>query len=145
MKKIILIMLLVSTAFVGNAQDRKDHRERIKALKTAFITEGLDLTAREAQQFWPIYNSFEEERRKLYRKERADVEDLECLNEAEAEAKLKEYVQLERQDYLLKQQYYNDLKKIFSAKRIMRLKQVEEEFNEKLMREYRSRRAEKKS
>ena len=137
-------MLLVFSAFAGTAQDRDNHRERIKALKTAFITEGLNLSASEAQKFWPIYNSFEEERRKLYRKERADVEDLECLNETEAEAKLKEYVQLERQDYLLKQQYYNDLRKIFSAKRIMRLKQVEEEFNEKLMREYRSRRDEKK-
>ena len=32
----------------------------IKALKVAHITEKLDLTEKEAQQFWPIYNAYDE-------------------------------------------------------------------------------------
>ena len=136
----IFFLLLSPLTLVAQERDRDEHRERIKALKTAHITQGMNLTAKEAQEFWPIYNGFEQERRKLYRQEHADVENFECMDERSANAKLEEYVELEKQDFLLKRQYYQDLRKIFSAKRIMQLKQVEEEFNEKLMREYRARR-----
>ncbi len=134
-----LIILLLFTGFFAHAQDREAHREKIRALKTAFITDGLNLTAQEAQQFWPVYNEFEEKRRALYRRERAEVENIECLSEEKANSKLNEYVEIEREDYLLKKQYYNDLKKVFSARRIMQLKKVEDEFNHKMMREYRER------
>lgn len=140
MKKVILLFLLFLVSTAVEAQDKENHREKIKALKTAHLTEGLDLTAREAQQFWPIYNAYEDQRRELYRREHRDIENLECLSESEANSKLEEYVELERQDYLLKRKYYQDLKDIFSAKRIMQLKELEEEFNRKLMREYRARR-----
>ena len=141
MKKLLFTLMFISFSLGVSAQDKEEHRERIKALKTAFITEQMNLTTKEAQQFWPIYNEFEEKRRNLYRREHADVENLECLTEEKANNKLNEYVEIEREDFLLKKKYYNDLKQIFSAKRIMQLKQVEDEFNKKLMREYRARRA----
>ena len=140
MKKILIFCFFLLATLSISAQEKDDHRERIKALKTAFITEGLGLTAREAQQFWPIYNEYHEKRRLLYRREHAEVEDLECLSEENASQRLEEYVEIEKQDFLLKRQYYKDLQNIFTAKRIMQLKQVEDEFNEKMMREYRSRR-----
>lgn len=140
MKKLILLSLLLFGSMAAQAQDRDEHREKIKALKTAHITEGLKLTPKEAQQFWPIYNDFEEKRRELYRRERADIENLDCMTENEATSKLNEYVEIEREDFLLKKKYYNDLRQVFSAKKIMQLKQLEEEFYRNLMREYRSRR-----
>lgn len=140
MKKFLFMILFLALGFQASAQDRDEHREKIQALKTAYITKGLNLTTEEAQKFWPVYNEFEKKRRQLYRQERAEVE-IECLSEEKATAKLEEYVELEREDYLLKKKYYNDLKKIFSAQRIMKLKKVEDEFNHKMMREYRARQA----
>ena len=137
---LLMACFLFSTMFMA-AQDNDEHRKKIKALKTAHITEGINLTAKEAQQFWPVYNEFEEKRRNLYRRERAEIEDVECLTEAKAGEKLNEYVEIEKEDYLLKRQYYNDLKKIFTARRIMQLKKVEDEFNRRIMREYRARQA----
>lgn len=136
------MVLFLALGFQASAQDRDEHREKIKALKTAYITEGLNLTPREAQQFWPIYNEFEKKRRQLYRQERAEVE-IECLSEEKANSKLEEYVELEHEDYLLKKKYYNDLRKIFTARRIMELNKVEDDFNRKMMREYRARQASK--
>lgn len=136
------MVLFLALSFQAAAQDRDEHREKIKALKTAYITEGLNLTPREAQEFWPIYNEFEKKRRQLYRQERAEVE-IECLSEEKANSKLEEYVELEREDYLLKKKYYNDLRKIFTARRIMELNKVEDDFNRKMMREYRARQASK--
>lgn len=139
MKKLLFIVFLLFSTLMVTAQDRSEHRERIKALKTAHITEGLNLTPEEAQKFWPVYNEFEERRRSLYRQERACVGDVAEMDEEAASQKLQEYVELEKQDYLLKKRYYEDLRKIFSAKRIMKLKQVEDEFNIKMMRQYRAR------
>lgn len=141
MKNVLALCLFILFSITGSAQDKDKHRERIKALKTAHITEGLSLTSKEAQQFWPIYNEYEERRRNLYRQEHSNIPSMECVTEESAAARLDEYVELEKQDYLLKKQYFRDLKKIFSAKRIIQLKKVENEFNEKMMREYRARTA----
>ena len=48
-----------------NSFAQKHDKEKIKALKVAHITEQLDLTAKEAQAFWPVYNANEEAHYKL--------------------------------------------------------------------------------
>ncbi len=48
------------------AQDGDETKaEKIQALKTAFITQKLQLTPDEAQKFWPVYNQYENEIRNL--------------------------------------------------------------------------------
>ncbi len=68
MKNLLFIsFFLLFTCLVTSAQDRDEHREKIKALKTAYITEGLILPQKKLSNFWPIYNEYEEKRRALYR------------------------------------------------------------------------------
>lgn len=60
MKHLLLILtILTGTFFNAGAQGKME--EKIQALKIAFITEKLQLTSSEAQQFWPVYNSYEKE------------------------------------------------------------------------------------
>ena len=66
MKKLIILSLLCFLTFTAFAQ-HDEKRERVKALKIAFITEQLNLTETEAQKFWPIYNAFEDNNNKLRR------------------------------------------------------------------------------
>ena len=139
MKKSLFIFFLLIGSLTLSAQDRDEHREKIKALKTAYITEGLNLSAKDAQKFWPIYNAFEEKRRKLYRREHREINDLQCISEEKAESMLQEYISIEREDYLLQKEFFKDLKTIFTAKQIIQLKKVEDEFNRKLIKEYRER------
>ena len=63
MKKFVLILtIFFSGLTVLYAQDENDPRgEKIQALKIAFITQKLDLTADEAQKFWPVYNQYDQE------------------------------------------------------------------------------------
>lgn len=141
MKKLLFICLILFSSLQLAAQNREGHREKIKALKTAHITEGLNLTPQEAQKFWPVYNKYEKKRRQLHRQEHADIENIECISEDKAKKMLDEYVRLEREDYLLKKQYFQELSTILSAQRIIQLKKVEEDFNRKLIKEYRARQA----
>lgn len=63
MKKFILILSLSCIGFLAQAQDDDPSKkaERIQALKTAFITQKLQLTSEEAQKFWPVYGNYERE------------------------------------------------------------------------------------
>lgn len=55
MKKVYsVIFFLLLCAYICKAQPG----QRLEALKVAFITRELNLTAEEAQSFWPVYNSF---------------------------------------------------------------------------------------
>lgn len=64
MKQILFFLIFVMCSVVEvNAQPPR-HSERIEALKVAFFTQQLKLTAEEAQKFWPVYNSYMEEIRK---------------------------------------------------------------------------------
>ncbi len=64
MKKTILIAIFLA-GFVQLASAQQNRDEKIQALKIAFITERLQLTSAEAQQFWPVYNAYEADVRKL--------------------------------------------------------------------------------
>ena len=64
MKTLTSILFILSFSLLTIAQGNRD---KIKALKIAFITEKLNLSEKEAQQFWPIYNSFEEDMSNLKR------------------------------------------------------------------------------
>lgn len=49
--KIVLFLFVTTFTFGQTPQEKKD---KIKALKVAYITEKLDLTTEEAQKFWPF-------------------------------------------------------------------------------------------
>ncbi len=62
MKKYILFIVLLfccSCFLRAQDQDGSKRGEKVQALKIAFITQKLELTAEEAQKFWPIYGQYE--------------------------------------------------------------------------------------
>ena len=66
----------------GHWENKKEKREEIHTQKIAFISDQLDLTSEEAQEFWPIYNEYETEigairkKRKSYLKQLRDLDNL---------------------------------------------------------------------
>ncbi len=142
MKHLLIILALFLTALTSlQAQDKNDHREKIKAMKVAFITQELNMNSQKAQKFWPIYNKYETERRKLHKREHVDWDNIGRISENKAEEMLKEYLAIEREEYYIKKQLFSDLGKILSAKEIITLHRLESDFNKKMIKEYRSRKA----
>ena len=56
---ILLILLISSNIYAQPPVKKAEMKEKIKSLKISFITENLELTSEEAQQFWPVYNNYE--------------------------------------------------------------------------------------
>ncbi len=143
--KNLIIILLLSISLTGFSQDQDKH-ERIKALKVAFLTEKLELTKTEAQQFWPIYNAFDIQEHQL-RKEKyskRNETDVASLSEQEAKNMIDDMISSEKKKYEFKENFIKDLQKVLPAKKIIKLKIAEDEFNKKMFEEYKKRNDSKK-
>ncbi len=135
-------------SFFGlQAQEQKDkeqHRERIKAMKVAYITQEMSMNPDLAQKFWPIYNKYECQKMDLHRREHEELKDIESLSEKEADMKLMEYQEIENEEYQIKKELFSDLRKIITSKEIIKLYKLESDFNKKLLKEYRERKGEER-
>ncbi len=139
-KYIATLGLLLFFTVASFAQDRPD-REKIKALKVAFITERLDLSSKEAQLFWPIYNEHESNMEDLRVKEwsqvRYKIKKANTLSEQEADDLLGLYTALEKEKQDSYKRLFNKLKNVLSSKKTLLLIQSEDDFKRKLMQMYR--------
>jgi len=136
MKRLILPLLLLMLCFSGWSQNRKENQERIKAQKVAFITERLDLSPKEAQEFWPVYNAFEDKVNSMRRNDLKEVREAMKrgnLSKDEAQKILNQFMAVEDKMHAAKKQLVSDLADILPPQKIIQLKVSEDEFNRRLM------------
>lgn len=144
MKKLLpIILLLVSL----NLTAQHKNRERIKALKVSFITEQLDLSQKEAQEFWPVYNAFDAKTSKIKHEDirsiRKEIRDhFNDISDEEASYLIKRFNDAENNLHVLRMEFSKKLSKIIPAKKIILLKVAEEDFKKKIFEEFKKRRKE---
>jgi Skp family chaperone for outer membrane proteins len=140
--KLYLVILVLATSFTF-AQGNQEKREKIKALKVAFLTEKLALSSEEAQKFWPIYNAFEEKQFEIrYKKLKGLGNQLkdnseEKILDKEALQLIAQFESYEDELHGLKKKFIKDLLVVLSPKKVILLKKYEDEFNRKLLRQMR--------
>ncbi len=125
---------------------QKNERGRIKALKTAHITNALDLTSSEAEKFWPIYNSYQDavhtikiaSQNKTRRKIRA-IGGVDQLTDKEASVIVQQFLAIDTKLAQLKTTLHKDLKGIISSKKMIKLMIAERSFNKELLKRLRNR------
>ncbi len=142
-KIIIVLLLLTSFNFYAQGDNMKEKREQIKTMKIAFLTTELDLSSTEAEKFWPIYNTFEEKEFELkHLKMRSFIkkykEGKDKMSEKEASTLLNQIENNEEEIFVLRKKFIGNLKGILPASKIIRLKKSEEDFNRKLLMQYRN-------
>ncbi len=152
-------ILLLSISFILltlnlNAQKRPSefkNRDKIRALKTAFITNALDLTPNEAEKFWPVYNAYDKkvtslrfEKRRELRNQIKTREDFNLLNNKDAENILEGFLKIEQDILNAKSTLNKQLLKIISAKKILKLYKAEEDFNRRLLQRLRNKQQQNK-
>lgn len=144
-KKLFAILLLfVSFTFYAQGEKMKEKREQIKALKVAFLTTELDLTANEAEKFWPIFNTYDDKQFELrHQKMKAFMKkmndgSLDKMTEKEANTFLTQMESTEEELFVLRKKFMQNLKGIFPAVKIIKLRKAEEDFSRKLLQQYRN-------
>ena len=142
-----ILLLLLSINFYAQGKkifERKEQiKEKIYALKVAFITNELSLTSSEAEKFWPIYNLFEANQFDLKHQKsisyikKMDDETLNKMSDKEALTVLAQMEVIEDEVFQLRKKLIVSLKSILSPVKIIKLKKAEDEFNKKLLQQYR--------
>ncbi|MFV8323468.1 sensor of ECF-type sigma factor [Flavobacterium sp. LS2R12] len=145
LKKLLPILLLfVSFNFYAQGESMKEKKEQIKALKVAFFTTELDFTTNEAERFWPIYNTFDDKQFELRHQKmktymrRMNDGSLDKITEKEANAFLAQIEDTEEELFLLRKKFMQNVRTILPAVKIVKLKKAEEDFNRKLLQQYRN-------
>lgn len=144
MKKIVIIAILTLSAWgVANAQQHR-HHERLKAYKTAYITQELDMTSAEAEKFWPVYNAFDkdmyENKVVKLRRQGKEIEEKggpDALTEKEAGEILAGLLKNEKEVLESREKLYKELSSILPQVKLLKLYKAEKDFNKHLLSEYR--------
>ena len=140
MKKYSYIFIILFFAFFSNAQTNAK-RDKIDELRVSFITNKVNLTSIEAQQFWPLYNELNDKLevlKKTYRINYIKNFNAELLTDKEAEALLTAEFILKQKEIDLNKEYYEKYKKILPVKKIALIKMAENDFKKELIKNIKS-------
>ena len=138
----IMLAAVMAFAFSANvyAQDQQNRDERgsgwmekMKSARVAFLTTELDLSAEEAQAFWPVYNQAQEEKdaafketREAYRALTAAIKD--GKGDKEVEKLLKAYIKASKVPAALDDEFLPEYLKVLPATKVAKLYISEEKF-----------------
>jgi hypothetical protein len=134
MKKYIYLLVIVASISL-NAMAQKG--ERLEAMKIGFITERLNLNSDEAKVFWPVYNKFTDDMKKLRQSSKGKISeemaDMPAMTDAEAEKVLNDMVNFKIQEADLLKKYATEFKKVLPVKKVVLLFKAENDFKRELL------------
>ncbi len=129
---------VVAYPFEQRCEQDKEHWEKIKARKVAFLSEKMNLTVAESQAFWPLYNEYIEKKDKLlvelYPKlSKEEIDNLMNLSDKEAAEKMDNYFDKQKQFHALEKEYNQKFRKILPEHKVLRMYMAELLFRKELL------------
>jgi len=135
MKNLIFTIILLTSFSVFSQESKSD---KVEAMKVAFITNKLELSAKEAQVFWPLYNEYNTKLEKLRKSKKSDFDELknkgENLTDKELESFMNEIFATKQKELDLQKEYYEKYAKVLSVKKVAMFYQAENQFKRELLR-----------
>lgn len=142
MKKIFLAFMFISVCYFNNyaqCDENCKRKEQIKSQKVAFITNKLQLTVEESQQFWPLYNEKNKKSEDIDKQERNIMQNYiknkETLNNKELEVMADKLMEFELTSSKLDAEYYQLYKKVLPINKILELCEAERQFKHELLKQ----------
>ena len=136
MKNLIILLFVFFTSFSFSQTETKN--DKVETMKIAFLTNKLNLTAKEAQLFWPLYNEYSQKMDVLRRAKKSEYDEIKSKNSTPTDKEIESYMEevfLTKQKELdLQKEYYNKYTKILSMKKVAQLYQAENQFKKELLR-----------
>lgn len=117
-------------------------RQRIEAARAAVITDQLNLTPEQAQEFWPIYNEYSQKREILRREffeERKKIDP--SRPDPEKEEKVFNFgLEIRQRELDLEKEYSTRMMSVISGQQMMKLRTAERNFHQMVMNQLQQRR-----
>lgn len=116
------------------AQNAPNMREKVEAMRIAFITERLSLSPEEAKLFWPVYNGYRKELAQLRRSYFPGDEGFGGHIDADKQ------LEFEQKKLELRKRYKQEFEGIIGKEKLNKLINAEEDFKRMLVQTMRNRR-----
>ena len=130
----VITLLLWSMALPVLAQDKPATtmqlvREKIQADKKLLVAVNMDLTEKETQAFWPVYESYQKDLGLLNGRMLALIQDFaknyQAMSDEASKKLVGEYLAIEGDRVTLKQSYLPKLRQALPEKKVARYLQIE--------------------
>ena len=134
--RIAIALLVCSVALPVFAQDKPADtmqilREKVRADKKLLVAVNMKLTEKEAEAFWPVYESYQKDLQKINQRIVKGIESYaadyrnKSLTDEKAKRLIDEFVSIERAEAKRKGSYVPRLNKVLPAKKVARYLQIE--------------------
>ena len=104
--------------------------EKLESAKIGFLTQKLDLSPREAEKFWPIYNQYQNEMKDLAKERMAARK---AGEQTSADQKLDEQMELEGRVLEIRKKYTREFTRVIPSEKVVRLYEAEKQFRQELI------------
>ena len=113
--------------------------ERIKTQRVAFYTEKLELSEKEAEKFWPVYNDYNSQKEKINIQRstimRRLLREMENMNEKEIEESHQKFIDIQSKSHKLFLRFDDKFLEILPASKVMKLYITEIQFKQFLLKQ----------
>lgn len=141
-RTVVLIFILILS--LPRTQAQNPNQERLDAYKIAFFTKRLNLTPREAEVFWPVYNEFQAKKNQIQQERvqlnRKFVQEAATMSDEQLTAAGDKLIELGVLEAELSVAFHQKLKGILPPIKILRLYQAENQYRQQLLIELQKRR-----
>ena len=131
---ILPVLLLLCLA--GTTIAQSPSKEKIEALKVAFMNKNMDLSPSEAQAFWPLYNDFQNKREALKRDgslSKTSIGTITAASDKEVSALLEADFTMRQKELDLQKDFYKKMQLVLPIKKVALYYKSEEEFKKALL------------
>ncbi len=126
----IALALLFITLNIFSQGNKK---EKIEALRVAFITSTLQLTTEESQKFWPLFNEYQDQLKSARKEFKSQPSTFE--NDPQAIAYLDAELLLKQRELKFYKEFYEKIKKVIPVRKVALLRKAEEDFKKELLKQ----------
>lgn len=136
MKKLFTLIFTIFVCLLAdNLKAQVNKREKIEAIKIGFITQRLNLSPDDSQNFWPIYNQYQKEINDLILQRRASKN----TQVAEAAEAFDEQIEIDERILEVRKKYRKEFSKVLSPDKINQLYIAEKDFRNELIKQLKNR------
>ncbi|AXE17590.1 hypothetical protein DR864_07515 [Runella rosea] len=133
MKKIVFVFICTLLVSASYAQD--GGHQKIENAKIGLITNRLNLTPEQSQQFWPVYNEFDDRKKEIRKQMRKLIVETNTLTTPDEKilTNLKETLNLQQKEVDLEREYMNKFLKVINVRQLAELYKAEQMFTQMLI------------
>ena len=140
----LCILAIYSQVAAQDGPMMQRRMERIETMRIGYFTKHLELSSKEAQNFWPVYNEFQASMEKLKAERRARLEEVKMnfseMSDAEIEKVVDAEIEFRQRELDLRKKFHSKFKAVLPIRKVAKLYKIENEFKMEILRHARSQR-----